>query len=176
MTKEEPEVRILTRRITRRQAVKAGGIAALGLAFSKPIISSLHPPSALAQVITPGPTLTQPCTAAFTSVTISGPSSIVTALAAGETVSATYTAVVSPDCGACNEGNCDPLTEYKWESPDAASGDVVITDPIASSTLVTFKVFGNYTLELTVTLTCGAGNCEAIAVSAIEKNIEVRAD
>ena len=54
MEKEEPEVRILTRRITRRQAVKAGGIAAVGLAFSKPIISSLHPPPAFAQV-SPGP-------------------------------------------------------------------------------------------------------------------------
>ena len=39
----------LKRRITRRQAIKAGGIAALGLAFSKPVIETIRPKSAFAQ-------------------------------------------------------------------------------------------------------------------------------
>ena len=46
---------VLTRSISRRNAIKAGGIVALGLAFSKPIISSLHPPPAYAQALSAGP-------------------------------------------------------------------------------------------------------------------------
>ena len=42
--------RHLTTRATRRQVIKAGGIVALGLAFSKPIIETLHPRPASAQV------------------------------------------------------------------------------------------------------------------------------
>jgi len=51
----EPE--ITKRRISRRDAIKAGGIAAVGLAFSKPIIETIYPKAAFAQV-SPAPTLT----------------------------------------------------------------------------------------------------------------------
>ena len=44
---------VLTRRISRRNAIKAGGIAALGLAFSKPLINTIRPPPAFAQVTGP---------------------------------------------------------------------------------------------------------------------------
>ncbi len=37
----KPET-IFTRRISRREAVKAGGIAALGLAFSDPVIRTIR--------------------------------------------------------------------------------------------------------------------------------------
>lgn len=40
----------LTTRVTRRQMVKAGGLAALGLAFSKPIVETLYPKPVSAQV------------------------------------------------------------------------------------------------------------------------------
>ena len=50
----------LNQHITRRQAIKAGGIAAIGLAFSAPLIRTLQPRSAFAAgtyVATgPGPT------------------------------------------------------------------------------------------------------------------------
>jgi hypothetical protein len=36
--------------ISRRSAIKAGGIAALGLAFSKPIIQTVYPQPAFAQL------------------------------------------------------------------------------------------------------------------------------
>ena len=39
----------LRRKITRRQAIKAGGLAALGLAFSKPIIDTIRPTPLFAQ-------------------------------------------------------------------------------------------------------------------------------
>ena len=39
---------ILKRRITRRQAIKAGGIAAVGLVFSKPLIETIRPKPAFA--------------------------------------------------------------------------------------------------------------------------------
>ena len=50
----------MKKHLTRRQAIKAGGIAAIGLAFSKPVIETLRPPPAWAQVspgipIPPGP-------------------------------------------------------------------------------------------------------------------------
>jgi len=48
MEKEEQGRRFLTREVTRRQALKAGGIVALGLAFSKPLIETIHPPSVFA--------------------------------------------------------------------------------------------------------------------------------
>ena len=43
MKSEKQQERILEQRITRRAAIKAGGIAAVGLAFSKPIIETIHP-------------------------------------------------------------------------------------------------------------------------------------
>ena len=49
----EPENQLgclLGRPITRRTAIKAGGIAAVGLAFSKPIIETIHPRPAFAQL------------------------------------------------------------------------------------------------------------------------------
>ncbi|MCI0787438.1 MAG: hypothetical protein J4O09_14115 [Chloroflexi bacterium] len=171
MDKEELEAQILKRRITRRQAVKAGGIAALGLAFSKPIISSLHPPSALAQVLTPGPTPPQPpepCTAVITLVTISGPISVDTAVTP---VPATrqYTSTVASSCGDCNVGNCDPVTTYLWE---VSGGDFSIATPNAASTDITFKDdFTNYTLTLTVNITCGAGECQDTAGPVIDTHL-----
>ena len=166
MEKEEPEVRILTRRITRRQAVKAGGIAALGLAFSKPIISSLQPPPAFAQVLSPGPTPTQSCTAVITSVDIKGATaadSPTTSFGSGGG-SATYTADVDSSCGDCNVGNCDLDTTYLWEVASEDGGDSSITTPNASSTLVTFTAdIGFFTLKLTVNITCGDGACEDTA-------------
>jgi hypothetical protein len=38
--------------ITRRQAIKAGGIAVVGLAFSKPLIETVWPKPAFAQYVT----------------------------------------------------------------------------------------------------------------------------
>ncbi|MFQ6029004.1 MAG: 6-bladed beta-propeller [Dehalococcoidia bacterium] len=66
----EPEIQqgdILGRRITRRSAIKAGGIAAVGLAFSRPIIETITPHPAFAQM-SPAPTLTPipPCAATGT--------------------------------------------------------------------------------------------------------------
>ncbi|MCH8282461.1 MAG: hypothetical protein IIC96_17500 [Chloroflexi bacterium] len=169
MDKEELEAQILKRRITRRQAVKAGGIAALGLAFSKPIISSLLPPSALAQVITPGPTPTQPCTAAIRSVTISGAELL------DEAGTRLYTSAVDSSCGDCNVGNCDPVTTYLWE---VSGGGFSIATPNAASTDITFKDdFTNYTLTLTVNITCGAGECQDTAGPVIDTHlVEVRRD
>jgi hypothetical protein len=43
---------ILSRAITRRQAIKAGGIAAVGLAFSKPLIETIYPKPAFANYVT----------------------------------------------------------------------------------------------------------------------------
>ena len=58
MESEHQKERMLERRITRRSAIKAGGIAAVGLAFSKPVIETLHPGPAFAQM-TPGGGMTE---------------------------------------------------------------------------------------------------------------------
>lgn len=44
----------LTSKISRRQAIKVGGLAALGLAFSKPIISTIAPTPAFANYVGKG--------------------------------------------------------------------------------------------------------------------------
>lgn len=41
----------LSRPFTRRQAIKAGGIAAVGLAFSKPLIETIYPKPAFANYV-----------------------------------------------------------------------------------------------------------------------------
>lgn len=46
--------RYLSSKISRRQAIKAGGLAALGLAFSKPIVSTIMPTPAFANYATSG--------------------------------------------------------------------------------------------------------------------------
>lgn len=53
------------KQITRRDAIKAGGIAAVGLAFSKPLIESIYPKSAFADYVTEPPLTTQFCGDAF---------------------------------------------------------------------------------------------------------------
>ena len=40
---EDREQKLLDRRVSRRDAIKAGGIAALGLAFAKPVIETIYP-------------------------------------------------------------------------------------------------------------------------------------
>ena len=45
----------LKKRITRRQAIKVGGIAAIGLVFSKPVIETIRPKPAFAQYKVPDP-------------------------------------------------------------------------------------------------------------------------
>ena len=51
MEEHEPEVSFLKRRISRRQAIKAGGIAAAGLILSKPLIETVRPRPAFAQYV-----------------------------------------------------------------------------------------------------------------------------
>ena len=55
MEAEPHGVDILGQRITRRSAIKSGGIAAMGLAFSKPVIETINPRPAFAQ-LSPPPT------------------------------------------------------------------------------------------------------------------------
>lgn len=49
MEDQRTEQDLLKRRITRWHAIKAGGVAALGLAFSKPVINTIRPSSVFAQ-------------------------------------------------------------------------------------------------------------------------------
>ena len=54
--KQEPQtIQVLGRAITRRQAIKLGGIAVVGLAFSKPIIETIVPKPAFADYVTDKP-------------------------------------------------------------------------------------------------------------------------
>lgn len=55
----------LRKNITRRQALKAGGIAALGLAFSKPIIDTIRPTPIFANYEPPPPDGGDGCTPGF---------------------------------------------------------------------------------------------------------------
>ena len=55
MESEQQREHMLERLITRRSAIKAGGIAAVGLAFSKPIIHTIHP----GPTFNPGPAFAQ---------------------------------------------------------------------------------------------------------------------
>ena len=48
---QERAIKYLNRAVTRRQAIKAGGIAAVGLAFSKPLIETIMPKPAFAQYV-----------------------------------------------------------------------------------------------------------------------------
>ena len=59
MEAEQQREPMLERRITRRAAIKAGGIAAVGLAFSKPVIETINPRPAFAQM-SPGMTQIDP--------------------------------------------------------------------------------------------------------------------
>ena len=43
----------LKRRISRRQAIKVGGLAALGMAFSKPLLQTIRPKPAFANYVAP---------------------------------------------------------------------------------------------------------------------------
>ena len=45
----EKTIRVLNHEITRRDAIKAGGIAGLGLAFAAPVVRSIKPQRAFAQ-------------------------------------------------------------------------------------------------------------------------------
>lgn len=54
MEEHEPEVTFLKRRVSRRQAIKAGGIAAVGLAFSDPLIRTIRPKPAFANYVIVG--------------------------------------------------------------------------------------------------------------------------
>ena len=51
---QERTIKYLNRAVTRRQAIKAGGIAAVGLAFSKPLIETLYPKPAFANYVAKG--------------------------------------------------------------------------------------------------------------------------
>ena len=62
MEPENQQVNILGRRISRRSTIKAGGIAALGLAFGKPVIQTLHPRPAFAQLSPVADPIAQVCT------------------------------------------------------------------------------------------------------------------
>ena len=64
----EKTIRILDREVTRRDALKAGGIAGVGLAFSKPLMTALRPNPAFGQVSY------GPCASDTTPPTISEPS------------------------------------------------------------------------------------------------------
>ena len=44
----------LKRRISRRQAIKVGGLAALGMAFSKPLLQTIRPKPAFANYVPTG--------------------------------------------------------------------------------------------------------------------------
>lgn len=56
------EFGLLAKQITRRDAIKAGGIAAVGLAFSKPLIETIYPKPAFAgYLVTDPPLKTQFC-------------------------------------------------------------------------------------------------------------------
>ena len=55
MENQEPTNRnLIQSRVSRRTALKAGGIAALGLAFSKPLIQTIYPQPAFAQLSSAG--------------------------------------------------------------------------------------------------------------------------
>lgn len=56
----EEDISVLKRRISRRQAMKAGGIAAAGLVFVKPVIDTIKPPSVWGAVSPGGDPVPQP--------------------------------------------------------------------------------------------------------------------
>ena len=55
MENDEPDVKLLGGRVTRRRAIEIGALAAMGLAFSKPLIETIRPPSAFAAGLSPAP-------------------------------------------------------------------------------------------------------------------------
>ena len=57
MAEKELQPRDLSQPITRRQTLKLGGIAAVGLAFTKPLIDTIYPKLAFANYVVLGPTL-----------------------------------------------------------------------------------------------------------------------
>ena len=48
---------ILKQGLTRRQVIRAGGIAAVGLAFTKPLIETIYPKPAFANYVLGGPSI-----------------------------------------------------------------------------------------------------------------------
>ena len=57
MDSQEKAIELLGRKVTRRDALKVGGVAGLGLAFSRPLVTALKPKQAFGQ--TYGPQLGQ---------------------------------------------------------------------------------------------------------------------
>ena len=93
---------MLERRITRRAAIKAGGIAAVGLTFAKPIIETIYPKPIFA---TGGTGML--CTG---SAEINNPTAQVTAPSVSEAITLAL-AIWEQELGLVCAGNCAPGLE-----------------------------------------------------------------
>lgn len=183
--REEKAGNSLYRKITRREALKAGGLTALGLIFTTPKIDTIRP-LPLTQTISPvgpqpTPTPNPMCTAFIDAQSsgITGPG------AGGESVASgaanTYAVQLAFDCGQCSGGNCNPDIQYQWSEVSTNALDVQIASPNSPSTTVTPAIglggagFGvaRFTLQVTVTLTCGTGSCLSTAQAVLSTTMNV---
>ena len=158
----EKTIRVLDREITRRDALKAGGVAGVGLAFAAPVMRSIKPLRAFAKDYEDPCTGVTPC-----DIGENRPHEILFGtVSAGPTRTAEkgdqqlYQRGYSPDCGTCSAGDCNPpVVTAQWEIIDGDASKVVILSPTVSQTIVTWNETGEYTLQLTSTATCGVGCC-----------------
>lgn len=184
---EGPENRInkLGKSISRRQVLRAGGFAALGLVFLPPRIDTIRPYS-VGQVVSPigpptAPPSTLPCVAFIDSQAsgISGPG--ITGDAVGSGTTNTYDLNLVYGCGACSDGSCTPSITYQWSAVSTTALGVQIANPNGVSANVTHTMtlgtsgFGlvQFDLQVTVTLVCGSGACQDITQATFSVPVKV---
>lgn len=136
----------LEKSLSRRQVLRAGGFAALGLVFLPPRINTLRP-QGVGHVVSPigrssgggGNTFALPCTAfidlnqqasGIRGIGIDGE-----AVRSGDTN--TYDLDLSYDCGACSDGTCLPSIGYQWAAVSTTALGVQISNQNSASADVT---------------------------------------
>lgn len=177
----------LAKNISRRQVLRAGGFAALGLVFLPPRVNTIRPMS-VGQVVSPigpsptaTPTSTLPCTAFIDSQAsgINGPGITGNAVKSGDTES--YDLNLVYDCGSCSDGTCLPTITYQWSAVSTTALSVQIANPNSASADVTPTLslgtsgFGlaQFELQVTVTLVCGVGACRNLAQGTFSDLVNV---
>lgn len=178
---------VLGKSVSRRQVLRAGGFAAIGLVFLPPRINTIQPLSVgeIVSPIGPSPTATQfssvPCSALIDTEesTINGPGITGNAVRSGTTNA--YDLNLSYDCGACIDGTCVPSITYQWSAVSTTALYAQMANVNSASANVTPTLnlgtagFGlaQFELQVAVTLVCGSGACHDTIQATLSALINV---
>ena len=163
----ERTIRIFDHEITRRDALKAGGIAGLGLAFSSPVISRFRPKAAFAQV-------GDGCTPALEigEIAVSGDGQVI-----NDTLHVVFDGTnnlsissVDARCASCGYEPCEDSVAYLWEVTGLFSFAYLLQNETTATPSISCSSGSQAELKVTVTLRCfspGCGSSTADATATI---------